>query len=450
MGKNDTQYQKMLSAPVPKLVISLAVPTMVSMLVTSIYNVADAYFVSKLGTYASGAVGIVFSLMAMIQAIGFTVGMGAGSAISRLLGKKETDKAQKIASSAFALSILSGGAFCIFGVFFLEKLMVWLGATESILPYAKEYARYILYVAPVMTASFVLNNLLRAEGKTKLSMIGILGGSILNIALDPLFIFAFGFGIQGAAAATAVSQCVGFVILLFFFIRKKTILRLSFKNLSADVSLYREFIANGMPSFFRQGLASVSSIALNRVAAGYSDAAVAAMSIVGKVFLMVYCVLIGFGQGYQPAAGYNFGAKEYGRVRQAYRFLMIAGTVGMTCIGAALFWAAPLLLKQFIPEDAKVIEIGIQALRMQCVVMPLLTLGIACNMTFQAVGQSVKATVLASLRQGIFFLPFIWVLPRLFGIYGMEAAQPAADAATFLVCVPVIWKFIKEIGRAHV
>ncbi len=448
MGKNDTQYQKMLSAPVPKLVASLAVPTMVSMLVTSIYNVADAYFVSKLGTYASGAVGIVFSLMAMIQAIGFTVGMGAGSAISRLLGKKETDKAQKIASSAFALSILSGGAFCIFGVFFLEKLMVWLGATESILPYAKEYARYILYVAPVMTASFVLNNLLRAEGKTKLSMIGILGGSILNIALDPLFIFAFGFGIQGAAAATAVSQCVGFVILLFFFIRKKTILRLSFKNLSADVSLYREFIANGMPSFFRQGLASVSSIALNRVAAGYSDAAVAAMSIVGKVFLMVYCVLIGFGQGYQPAAGYNYGAKEYGRVRQAYRFLMVAGTVGMTCISAALFWAAPLLLKQFIPEDEKVIEIGIQALRMQCVVMPLLTLGIACNMTFQAVGQSVKATVLASLRQGIFFLPFIWVLPRLFGIYGMEAAQPAADAATFLVCVPVIWKFIKDLKKA--
>ena len=384
----------------------------------------------------------------MLFRSGFTVGMGAGSAISRLLGKRETDKAQKIASSAFALSILSGGAFCIFGVFFLEKLMVWLGATESILPYAKEYARYILYVAPVMTASFVLNNLLRAEGKTKLSMIGILGGSILNIALDPLFIFAFGFGIQGAAAATAVSQCVGFVILLFFFIRKKTILRLSFKNLSADVSLYREFIANGMPSFFRQGLASVSSIALNRVAAGYSDAAVAAMSIVGKVFLMVYCVLIGFGQGYQPAAGYNYGAKEYGRVRQAYRFLMVAGTVGMTCIGAALFWAAPLLLKQFIPEDEKVIEIGIQALRMQCVVMPLLTLGIACNMTFQAVGQSVKATVLASLRQGIFFLPFIWVLPRLFGIYGMEAAQPAADAATFLVCVPVIWKFIKDLKKA--
>ena len=235
---------------------------------------------------------------------------------------------------------------------------------------------------------------------------------------------------------------------MFFFIRKKTILRLSFKNLSADVSLYREFIANGMPSFFRQGLASVSSIALNRVAAGYSDAAVAAMSIVGKVFLMVYCVLIGFGQGYQPAAGYNYGSKEYGRVRQAYRFLMVAGTVGMTCIGAALFWAAPLLLKQFIPEDEKVIEIGIQALRMQCVVMPLLTLGIACNMTFQAVGQSVKATVLASLRQGIFFLPFIWVLPRLFGIYGMEAAQPAADAATFLVCVPVIWKFIKDLKKA--
>ena len=201
-----------------------------------------------------------------------------------------------------------------------------------------------------------------------------------------------------------------------------------------------------MPSFFRQGLASIASIALNHAAAAYSDAAVAAMSIVGKIFMMVYCVLIGFGQGYQPAAGYNYGAKQYKRVRQAYHFLMIAGTVGMTAIGVLLFWLAPFLMQQFITDDSNVIEIGTYALRMQCVVMPFLTLGIACNMTFQAVGQSFKATVLASLRQGIFFLPFIWILPRIFGILGMEAAQPAADAATFFVCVPVIWKFIKKIN----
>lgn len=447
MGKNDAQYQKMIKTPIPKLVTSLAIPTMISMLITSVYNLADTYFVSKLGTHASGAVGIVFSLMAMIQAIGFTVGMGAGSTISRLLGKKEDEKAQKTASCALLISLIAGGVFSVFGIIFLEKLMIWMGATETILPYAAEYARYILYVAPVMTASFVLNNLLRAEGKTKLSMIGILCGSILNIGLDPLFIFVFQWEIQGAAAATALSQCVSCIILFAFFLRKKTILHLSPKNLSTDISLYREFLGNGMPSFFRQGLASVSSIALNHVAAGYSDAAVAAMSIVGKIFLMVYCVLIGFGQGYQPAAGYNYGAKEYKRVRQAYRFLMIAGTIGMTVIGALLFWMAPFFMRQFIADDSEVIGIGVFALRMQCVVMPFLTLGIACNMTFQAVGQSLKATVLASCRQGIFFLPFIWILPRIFGIFGMEAAQPAADVATFLVCVPVIWKFIREIKK---
>ncbi len=445
MAKKDAQYEKMINTPIPKLVTSLAVPTMISMLITSVYNLADTYFVSKLGTYASGAVGIVFSLMAMIQAIGFTVGMGAGSTISRLLGKKEDDIAQKTASSALLVSVISGGAFSVFGIFFLEKLVVWMGATESILPYATEYARYILYVAPVMTVSFVLNNLLRAEGKTKLSMIGILCGSILNIGLDPLFIFVFQWGITGAAAATAISQIVSCMILFFFFFRKKTILRLSVKHLSADISLYREFLGNGLPSLFRQGLASISSIALNHVAAGYSDAAVAAMSIVGKIFLMVYCVLIGFGQGYQPAAGYNYGAKKYKRVRQAYRFLMIAGTAAMSGIGVLLFFIAPFLMRQFIADDNEVIEIGVYALRMQCVVMPFLTLGIACNMTFQAVGQSLKATVLASMRQGIFFLPFIWILPRVFGILGMEAAQSAADAATFLVCIPVIWKFIKEI-----
>lgn len=288
MGKNDAQYEKMMKTPIPKLVTFLAIPTMISMLITSVYNVADTYFVSKLGTHASGAVGIVFSLMAMIQAIGFTVGMGAGSTISRLLGKKENESAQKTASSSLLVSVIAGGAFSVFGTLFLEKLMIWMGATKTILPYAVEYARYILYVAPVMTASFVLNNLLRAEGKTKLSMIGILCGSILNIGLDPLFIFVFQWGIRGAAIATAISQCVSLMILFIFFLRKKTILRLSPKNLSTDISLYREFIGNGMPSFFRQGLASIASIALNHAAAAYSDAAVAAMSIVGKIFMMVY------------------------------------------------------------------------------------------------------------------------------------------------------------------
>ena len=447
MQKNDAQYQKMIKTSIPRLVLSLSVPTMLTMLVSSIYNVADTYFVSKLGTQTSGAVGIVFSLMAMIQAVGFTVGMGAGSTISRLLGEKDNQKAQQTASCALGVSLASGIALSAAGLLFLEKLMSLLGATKTILPYAVEYARYILYVAPVMTVSFVLNNLLRAEGKTKLSMIGIGCGSILNIGLDPLFIFVFDGGIQGAAVATAVSQCISCVILFSFFFWKKTILHFSVKNISKDISLYKEFIGNGIPSFFRQGLSAVASVALNHVASCYGDAAVAAMSIVGKIFMMIYCVLIGFGQGYQPVVGYNYGAKEYGRVRKAYRFMMIAGTVGMTVIGAGLFFFAPELVAQFVPEDAEVAEIGNWALRMQCIVMPLLPLGIACNMTFQAVGKSVKATLFASCRQGFFFLPLILVFPRIFGVFAMEAAQPAADVATFLVCLPAMHKFMGQMRK---
>lgn len=444
MQQNDDQYEKMIKTPIPKLILTLAVPTIIGMLITSAYNMADAYFVSKLGTSASGAIGIVFSLMAIIQALGFTVGMGSGSTISRLLGKKENDKAQEMASSALAVSFILGIILSVTGLLMLEKMMMLLGATKSILPYAVEYAKYILYAAPVMMASFVLNNLLRAEGKTKLAMTGIGIGGILNIALDPLLIFGFGMDIGGAAVATLISQVIGFMVLLSFF-RKKTILRFSIRKISKKFTIYKEFIGNGMPSLFRQGLASVASVALNRVAAAQSDAAVAAMSIVGKIFMMVFCVLIGFGQGYQPAAGYNYGAKEYGRVKKAYRFMLWAGTGVMTVLGILLYAAAPWLLEQFVSDDPKVMEIGVRALRMQCAVMPFMPLGVACNMTFQAVGRSAMASFLAACRQGVFFLPLIWVLPKFYGIVGMEIAQPAADAATFLVCLPVIRHFLKGL-----
>ena len=446
MQQNDDQYEKMINTPIPKLILTLAVPTMIGMLITSAYNMADAYFVSKLGTSASGAIGIVFSLMAIIQALGFTVGMGSGSTISRLLGKKENDKAQEMASSALAVSFILGIILSVTGLLMLEKLMLLLGATKSILPYAVEYAKYILYAAPVMMASFVLNNLLRAEGKTKLAMTGIGIGGILNIALDPLLIFGFGMDIGGAAVATLISQVIGFIVLLSFF-RKKTILRFSIRKLSKKFTIYKEFIGNGMPSLFRQGLASVASVALNRVAAAQSDAAVAAMSIVGKIFMMVFCVLIGFGQGYQPAAGYNYGAKEYGRVKKAYRFMLWAGTGVMTVLGILLYAAAPWLLEQFVSDDPKVMEIGVRALRMQCAAMPFMPLGVACNMTFQAVGRPAMASFLAACRQGVFFLPLIWVLPKFYGIVGMEIAQPAADVATFLVCLPVIRHFLKGLKK---
>lgn len=444
--KTESQYQKMTETPIPKLVTVLAVPTILSMLITSLYNLVDTYFVAKLGTAASGAIGIVFSVMAMIQAIGFTVGMGAGSAISRLLGKKKDEEAEKVASSALAVSILAGIVFTGIALLFLEKLMLLLGASETILPYALDYARIILYAAPVMMASFVLNNLLRAEAKTKYSMVGIGVGGVVNVALDPLFIFWFDMGIKGAALATALGQAVGFLVLLSFYLMKKTIIRFSFKNIARETSIYKVFLLNGMPSFFRQGLASVAAVALNRVAAAQGDEVVAAMSIVGKIFMVVFCALIGFGQGFQPVAGYNYGAKKKERVKLACRFTLITGSIGMVVMGAFVFFLAPWLMEQFGTGDETVAEIGIMALRLQSLAMPFMPLGIVCNMVFQAVGQSVLSTFLAACRQGVFFLPGIFLFPKFFGIMGIELAQPIADAATFLICVPFYFRFFKKIS----
>lgn len=435
----------MIQAPVGGLVISLAVPTIISMLVTSIYNMADTYFVSKLGTSASGAVGVVFALMAIIQAIGFTVGMGSGSLISRLLGAHRTDEASRVAASGFYMSLLFGALLATAGLLFLDPLMRGLGATATILPYARDYAQYILFAAPVMTTSFVLNNILRAEGQARLAMVGITAGGILNCGLDPLFIFVFKMGIAGAALATALSQLISMLILLSCFVRNRTVCKLSLPKLSRTPDTYLQILKNGLPSFCRQGLASISTVALNVNAAVYGDAAVAAMSIVGKIFMFIFSVTLGIGQGYQPVLGYNYGARNFRRVREAFFFTLKTCIVFMAACSIGGFAAAPFLMKLFIATDPDVIAIGSKALRAQCLTMPLIPLGVMCNMTFQSIGKSWTATFLAAARQGIFFLPSILILPRLLGLTGVQITQPLADACTFLCCIPFTIHFFREL-----
>ncbi len=435
----------MIQAPVGGLGISLAVPTIISMLVTSIYNMADTYFVSKLGTSASGAVGVVFALMAIIQAIGFTVGMGSGSLISRLLGAVRTDEACRVAASGFYMSLLFGALLATAGLLFLDPLMRGLGATATILPYARDYAQYILFAAPVMTASFVLNNILRAEGQARLAMVGITAGGILNCGLDPLFIFVFKMGIAGAAIATALSQLISMLILLSCFVRNRTVCKLSLPKLSRTPDTYLQILKNGLPSFCRQGLASISTVALNVNAAVYGDAAVAAMSIVGKIFMFIFSVTLGIGQGYQPVLGYNYGARNFRRVREAFFFTLKTCIVFMAACSIGGFAAAPFLMKLFIATDPDVIAIGSKALRAQCLTMPLIPLGVMCNMTFQSIGKSWTATFLAAARQGIFFLPSILILPRLLGLTGVQITQPLADACTFLCCIPFTIHFFREL-----
>lgn len=448
MNAEDMQFRKMTEAPIPKLIAGLSVPTVISMLVTSVYNTADTYFVSKLGTSASGAVGVVFSLMAVIQAVGFTIGMGTGSIISRLLGAQREDEASTAASSALFFGLLFGIIFAVAASLKINSLMLLFGSTETILPHAVSYARYIIFGAPVMIGAFVLNNILRSQGRAKYAMFGIASGGILNIALDPLFIFTFNLGTAGAAIATLLSQAISFAVLMFFCI-KKSLAKFKITKISRSPKLYFEIFKTGLPSLSRQGLSGISTILLNRSARIYGDPAVAAMSIVGKIFMVLYAVMIGIGQGFQPVVGYNYGAKKIARVKKAFLFTLLLGFAVMLVLGVPVFFAAEPLMKLFTKADAAVIEIGKPALMLQCAVLPIIPISTVCNMTYQITGKSMTATLLACARQGLFFIPLIWLLPQYFDLFGLQAAQPCADILASLFCLPFGIKFLRSLKKSE-
>lgn len=447
MEKQDEQFKKMTEISIPRLISVLAVPTVISMLVTSVYNMADAYFVSKIGTSASGAVGVVYSLMAIIQSVGFMIGMGAGSIISRLLGRQRNDEADEAATSALFLGLVLGIVLSVFAAFKIEGLMLLFGATETILPHAVSYGRYIIFGAPVMIGSFIMNNLLRSQGKAKYAMVGIGAGGVLNVALDPLFIFTLGMGTAGAAVATLLSQCVSFVILLSYFITGKSITKLAVKKISRSPARYLTILRTGLPSLSRQGLGSVVTMLLNRSARDYGDAAVAAMSISGKLFMLIFAVMIGIGQGFQPVAGFNYGAKKYDRVRKAFLFTLGIGAAVMVILGVPVFLFPDRLMACFTVDDAAVIEIGRTALRAQSLVLPLIPISTVCNMTYQVTGKSWTATLLSATRQGIFFIPAVLILPSKIGILGLQLSQPIADLSASLFCLPFGIKFLRSLKK---
>ena len=437
----------MTTDPVCPLIVRLAVPTIISMLITAVYNTADTYFVSQLNKSASGAVGIVMPLMALIQAVGFTLGMGAGSNISRLLGEKQNEKACEYGSKALFAAIALGAVITGVCFIFFEDLLLLLGSTDTILPFARDYAFYILCAAPLFTALFVLNNILRGEGKAFFSMMGVAAGGLLNIIIDPIFINNLSLGIAGAAIATAISQLVSVVILLVPFIFKKTIIRLSFSHLFRNAEVYLQILRIGLPSLLRQGLASLATILLNNSAANISDAAVSAMTIVTKVSMMINSAFIGFGQGFQPVVGYNHGAGLHGRVRRAFMFTLAVGTGLLTVLGIATWIFAERIMNAFI-DDSEVVKIGIAALRAQCIATPFMAPGIVTNMVLQSVGKAFGASVLSSARQGLFFIPLILTLPHFFGTQGLIWSQPVADLLTLVAAIPFGVIFLKNLKKA--
>lgn len=443
--KTADRYEMMTSWPIRKVIPAIAVPSIISMLVTAFYNMADTYFVSRLGTAATGAVGINFSLMTIIQTFGMTFGVGAGSYISRLLGQQNKQRASQTVATAFYTVLMVNAVIGAVGLWQLAPLMRLLGATESILPYSRAYASYILLGAPFMAASFVLNNSLRSEGLSMFSMIGITAGSVLNIVLDPICIFTFGWGVAGAAIATVFSQLVSFGILVSHYLFKRSTLSLSLKSFTPTLAMYREILKIGLPTFLRLGLMSVASIVLNNSAAAFGDAAIAALSICNRVMMFFGSALIGFGQGFQPVAGFNYGAKRFDRVWDAYWFSTAVGVGCSAVLGLGIYVAAPVILGAFKPAPL-VLEIGTFALRAQALVLPLQAYSIVGNMLFQSIGHGLPAAILSLSRQGLLFVPLLIILPRLFGLTGLQLAQCAADTLAVLITVPLLLPVLRRIG----
>lgn len=437
--QSNLQYIKMTQAPIPRLIVQLSIPTTISMLVTNIYNMVDTAFVGTLGNSASGAVGVVFGFMSILQAIGFMFGQGSGSMVSRKLGMKEADSASTIASTGFFLAFFSGLLIEIIGFLCLEPLVMLLGSTETIAPYAMSYIRCILAAAPFMVPSLLLNNLLRYEGKAVLGMIGLMTGGILNIFGDALFIFGFQMGVAGAGLATALSQTVSFFILLSMFLLGKTQCKLSIHRMTPEHA--PEIVVTGLPSLLRQGLGSLSTVLLNSQAGLFGDAVVAAMSIVSRIIMFVFSVVIGIGQGFQPVSAFNYGAMKYKRVRQAFRFTLLlsqAILVVLTCI--VLLCSGSCI--QLFRDDAEVIAIGTRALRLQGVALLFLPFGTATEMLLQSTGQKLSASLLSSLRNGLYFIPVLLILAKWRGIAGIQEAQPISFALSFFTAIAfAVWFF---------
>lgn len=446
------QFVKMTQTSIPRLVIGLGIPTMLNMMVTSLYNLADTLFVAGLGERAMGAVNVVLSLMSIIQAIGFTFGMGSGSIVSRLLGSRKREEADEVSSSAFFSVGLIGALIMAFGLIFLTPLMQLLGAPQqtdgglTTLDYAKEYSTYILIAAPFMCMSYVMNNVLRAEGKAVLSMLGLITGAVVNVVLDPILIYGLQMGIMGAAVATAFSQILSFTILLILFLSGKTIIRFKLRSISRRFGVYANVIATGFPSFCRQILASLCTVLLNWAVMPY-DGALAALGVVQKVFMLAFSISLGIGQGYQPVLGYNYSAKRYDRVRSAYLFTLVFSSVLMSFFAVICAIFAPAIMYWFLPTSPNAAAIGEVSLRLQCIGMPLLPLNFMISITYQSVGSKAIASVLSVSRQGLFYIPAVLTLPLVWGLFGVQSCQTVSDICSFLFAIPFTVYFFRKLKK---
>ena len=438
------QFGKMTTEPVGKLLFTLSVPTIISMMVTNIYNLVDTAFVGTLGTSESGATGIVFGYMAILQAVAFMCGQGAGSIMSRKLGARDIEEATKYSSTGFFLSFVLGLVMAVLSLVFMKPLLYLLGSTETIAPYAGTYIFYILLSAPFFTSSLTMNNLFRYEGKAKFGTIGLMIGAVINIFGDIILMFGLKLGIAGAGISTAVSQIISFSILLSMFLRRKTQTRISIKYVARDWKTVWNIIATGFPSLLRQALNSIAAVLLNKTAGVYGDETVAAMSIVSRISFFPMAVAIGIGQGFQPISSFNFGANKKNRVRKAFWTALAGEECVLTLISVPIYIFAGTLVQQ-LRDDPQVIELGIRALRLMCVGQLFVPLTMMVEMGFQSIGEKMLASFGSCLRSGLVFIPTLLILKSARGMSGVQEAQPLSFVLTFIVCLFLCRIYLKRV-----
>jgi len=445
-SEKNEKYIKMTTAPVEKLVLSLAGPSIVIMLTSAIYNITDTFFVSSLGTSQVGAVGIAFPLMAVIQAMGFLFGQGSGNYISRALGARNTEDASKMAVTGLVSGFAVMAFIAVVGLIALDPLVDGLGATATIKPFAMEYIFYVLIASPWMVAATVLNQQLRFQGNAAIAMVGMLSGAILNIFLDPLFIFVLGFGVKGASIATLISQMTSFFILFFYAAKRKGNIPVQFKYFSPSFSRYIDMFKGGVPALIRQSLMSIATVIINHFARPYGDAAIAAISIASRISMFAFSVVLGFGQGFQPVCGFNYGAKLYSRVRKAFWFCIRFCCSGLFIVSIILAVFAPNIIALFRKDDIDVIAIGAFGLRLQCISLPFTALIVITNMMTQTMGRALEASIVAFSRHGIFLIPSLFILGPLLGLSGIQLAGPVSELICLTVVIPVLLRTLKILS----
>ena len=450
----DLRENKMLNASIPRVTLEMAIPTIIAFLINSIYSLADTYFVSGLGKSATAAVSVNSALDQIIMMAGSMLAVGANSYVARLLGAREKEKADKVLSTAFFLALGAGTLFMVIGTVFMGPMVDLLGATETCRQYAIDYATYVLFAAPFMASTFVMNQCLRAEGSAVLSMIGMGFGGILNCFLDPVFIFGWGpipaMGVAGASIATAISKLVSFIILIYPYVTQRSLLRLSWRNIHCSSDILSQIISVGMPSMLRSGLAVVAGILLNNIAGDISDAVLAGIGVSTKIMMFPFSIILGFGSGFQPVAGFNWGARRFDRVRESHRFASWAALLGAGAMALALGIFAPQVITWFNAEaDPEMQRLGALCIRLQCIALPIHAWVAIVNMLCAGLGYAGKAFLLATARQGTCFLPILYPMAYLMGEVGIVSVQAVADVLTLVLAIPILYRVRAQIQAAQ-